>query len=145
LEDDLILSAIRAKRRQSYAKIVIVVILFFATIFILLIPYGSRVETKILIRENNFELMDCYLRKLYLLSVIPEENVTLGDKTLVLSVTVGENEILCAERQNLGTGVCIIRTGDIPSTVEIGAKLSVTISLYRASELLSQTSTELIF
>lgn len=131
---------------SNLIKIAIFVILAIVVVSILfLYPYGSRVGAKVQIEENNFELTSCYLRKLYPLSMLSEESVTSGNKTLVLSVKVGENEILHVERQNLGTGVCVIETEAVPNTVEIGAKLDVTISLYRASELLSQTSTELVF
>lgn len=112
-------------------------------VFFLAISYGYRVEAKIGIEGDNLTVEDCYLAKLYRLQILPEEHVTQGDKTAVLVVTVGENEILRAERQNLGEGIVIIRTGSIPGDIEVGTKLTVTISLYRGAELLSQASREL--
>lgn len=132
-------------RLTSPLALALIIVVLVAIIFFLFISTGSRVEAKVNIGEDSFDLESYYLAQVYPLAILPEETVTQGDKTLILSVAVGGNEILRAEKQNLGTGVAIIRTGSMPGNVEVGAKLDLTISLLRMSELLHQERVELIF
>jgi len=88
-------------------------------------------------------LLSCGLFSSHVLEVYPPtDNATVGDKTLVLTVSSGENKIDEVVKENIGEGIKIINAWNV-SRAEAGVPLHIVIALYRNDLLLHQVTTEL--
>ena len=133
------------RRTIFYAALAIATVSIILYLF--LVPQGSCVYVLVEVKENSLTISECALRKLYRINILaPEEDVTSGDRRIVLKVFHNQTELLSSERYNIGTGNCVLQTARLPNGIPINSELTIKIQLYNPNnEMITQTETILVY
>jgi hypothetical protein len=135
----------RSNRKVLY--VLVFIILFAVIISLFLVPTGSYVYTVVYVGENSIAISQCVLRKGYLLNILnPDENISKGDRTLILEVYQNQTKLLSVMRNDIGMGSCVLQSEMLPSNIASGSELSISIRLLNsANETIATTQSTLIY
>lgn len=134
-------------RRRTIFYVVIAIAIVSIVLYLFLVPQGSSVYVLVEVKEDSLNISQCALKKLFLISLLSsEENVTRGDRRIVLRVFYNQTELLSSERYDIGTGNCVLRSSRLPSNITLNSELLIRVQLYSAiNEMITQTETTLVY
>lgn len=117
---------------------------------LLLVPQGSHVYVLADVDNELVSIEQCALKKNYLISLVrPEDNISQGDRNLVLRIFYNQTEILTSNRctrYNIGTGTCVLESNMLPTNLPIDAELLIRVELYDANDLfIASTEDNLVY
>lgn len=123
--------------------LVLIIIAIMVALFFL--PGGRYIRAEVHITGDNITKLKCDLitTRLIPIEIVPEESLSKGDKTLILTVSLNDNEIIRMEKENVGEGTAIFRTKTLPD-IKSEDNLLTNVLLYRGDLLLTQTSQKII-
>lgn len=126
--------------------VILAAVLVLLSMFFFLIPQGSRVEAVVLIENDTIQISECYLKKLYSISIIePREAMSLGDRSITLKVFYDNSEITSSTRNNVGTGSCVISTTTLKN-IKVNSELIIKVELLTPNnEIIAESITTLLY
>ena len=94
------------------------------------LPLGTYVEVVVDVGQDSVIISQCALKTAYPANMLPlGENVTKGDRKLVLKVSYGQVELAILVKQDIGIGRCVLRTDylseDIPKNTELAIEIDL--------------------
>jgi hypothetical protein len=115
--------------------------------YMFFVPIGSYVYVLVEVRENSLNITEYTLRKLHMISIMrPEEDITIGNRKLILRVFFNQTEIMSSHRDNIGTGDCIIESSTLPQDIPINSELTIVAQLYDVKNaMIAQSQVLLIY
>ncbi len=115
----------------------IAILAVIAVSTVMFLPIAKSVRVVADVTTDSVYIEKCYFRSIPPINVVDPDDAAITSGNNVLTVTVVNDEtgvqILTKTRTEIGTGTYVIETENVPSSVQIGTQLSVTISLISPS------------
>lgn len=116
-------------KNSGQAAVILVVMIFLILLSLLTLPLETEFKVKAQVQAETVSIEENRIREIPLLQVFPpSDQVTSGDKTIVLRIKKGDEKIAQTHKSNLGEGTVWLRTRI--RDFEEGTTLHVNVSLY---------------